>query len=189
MFIILYFLYFRCKIFLLMWLYENGYCLRWISRPEPGENLLMKHDAFLAFCHVDLKYAEEFVEALENGPKKYNVCYYNRDWLLGESIPECILTSIEDSKRTIILMTQDFINSSWGRFEFRSAIKATSEDKHKRLIVILYPDVNVDALDSEFRSYLKYNTYLNRDDPHFWRKLKFAMPYNHIRNELTDSET
>ncbi|KAH8312601.1 hypothetical protein KR044_011644 [Drosophila immigrans] len=174
------------KQFILLWLFENGYCLRWISRPEPEEGIIMKNDAFIAFSHVDLEYAEEFVEAFENGAMKYKVCYYHRDWLPGQPIPECILTSIEESKRTIILMTEHFMKSSWGRFEFRSAIKATSNLKHKRLIVILYSGVDTDNLDSELKSYLKYNTYLSRDDPNFWRKLMFAMPHNHTMKVLFD---
>ncbi|KAH8312602.1 hypothetical protein KR044_011645, partial [Drosophila immigrans] len=188
--IIILFVYFRYKPLILLWLYENGYCLRWISRPEPDEGIVMKNDAFIAFCNKDLERAEEFVEALENGAKKYKVCYYHRDWLPGQLIPACILTSIEESRRTIILMTEHFISSSWGRFEFRSAIKANSENKKKRLIVILYPNVDTENLDTELKSYLKYNTYLSREDPHFWRKLMFAMPHNHTpRIVLADPET
>ncbi|KAH8310541.1 hypothetical protein KR044_001845 [Drosophila immigrans] len=87
-------------------------------------------------------------------------------------------------------MTEHFISSSWGRFEFRSAIKANSENKNKRLIVILYPNVDTENLDSELKSYLKYNTYLTRDDPHFWRKLMFAMPHNHSQKQTpADAET
>jgi len=72
-------------------------------------------------------------------------------------------------------MTKDFVKSSWGRFELRLAIQAASIDKNKRLIVILYPGVEIDNLDSELRLYMKFNTYLKRDDPHFWTKLIYAI--------------
>lgn len=143
----------------------------------------MKIDAFLAFSHVDLGLIEEYVEKLEKGPREYQLCFYQRDWQIGQSIPACILNSIEDSRRIIILMTNNFINSSWGLFEFRSAIKATSMNKDKRLIVILYPGVDIDQLDAELKIYMKYNTYLRRDDPLFWRKLMFSMPHKQIHCE------
>ncbi|KAM8714921.1 hypothetical protein ACLKA7_002035 [Drosophila subpalustris] len=115
---------------------------------------------------LDLQLVGEYVEKLERGPREYRLCFYQRDWLVGQSIPACILNSINDSKRVIILMTNNFINSSWGLFEFRSAIRASSMDKDKRLIVILYPGVDLDKLDPELKLYMKFNTYLRRDDPH-----------------------
>ncbi|EDW70156.2 uncharacterized protein Dvir_GJ13648 [Drosophila virilis] len=100
---------------------------------------------------------------------------------LSNSIDDpCILKSIEESKRIIILMTKNFKQSAWGRFEFRMAVQATSIDQYKRLIIIVYPEVeDFNDLDSELRTYMKLNTYLRRDDPQFWRKLIFAMPHNH----------
>ncbi|KAL7739868.1 hypothetical protein ACLKA6_003356 [Drosophila palustris] len=175
------FLYFKKSIS--MWLYERNLCLRLISRPEPQVDIDLKIDGFLAFSHVDLQLVGEYVEKLERGPREYRLCFYQRDWLVGQSIPACILNSINDSKRVIILMTNNFINSSWGLFEFRSAIRASSMDKDKRLIVILYPGVDLDKLDSELKLYMKFNTYLRRDDPQFWRKLMFAMPHKPIQCE------
>ncbi|KAL7740732.1 hypothetical protein ACLKA6_012352 [Drosophila palustris] len=163
-----------------MWLYERNICLKWISRPEPIVDTDLKVDAFLAFSHVDLELIKEFIQKLEKGPRGYQLCFYQRDWVIGDAISDCILKSIQESKRIIILMTNNFINSSWGRFEFRSAIKATSMDKNKRLIVILYPEVDIDKLDSELKRYMVYNTYLRRDDPQFWRKLMFAMPHKRV---------
>ncbi|KAL7727570.1 hypothetical protein ACLKA6_000125 [Drosophila palustris] len=173
-------IYFYFKKSILLWLYERNLCHRWITRSEPNADIDLKIDGFLAFSHVDLQLVAEYVEKLERGARQYRLCFYQRDWLIGESIPACILSSIKDSKRVIILMTNNFINSSWGLFEFRTAIKATSMDRDKRLIVILYPDVDLDRLDFELKLYMKYNTYLRRDDPQFWRKLMFAMPHKPI---------
>ncbi|KAH8339737.1 hypothetical protein KR067_002805, partial [Drosophila pandora] len=94
------------------------------------------------------------------------------------SIPDCITRSVKDSRRIIILMTNNFLKSTWGRLEFRLALHATSEDRCKRLIVVLYPEVtNFDELDSELRTYMVFNTYLKRNDPNFWNKLIYSMPH------------
>ncbi|XP_034117967.2 protein toll-like [Drosophila albomicans] len=173
--IITIFVYFYYKKSILKCLYKKNICGRCIKRPDYEENL-KKNDAFLAFSHKDLDLIDEYVEKLERGPAQYQLCFYHRDWLIGESIPNCIVNSIEDSSRIIILLTEHFVQSSWGRFEFRSAIEATTINKYKRLIIIVYSGVDLNDLDSELKNYLKFNTYLRRDDPQFWKKLMLVMP-------------
>ncbi|XP_022219286.2 LOW QUALITY PROTEIN: protein toll-like [Drosophila obscura] len=161
---------------LLIWCYEHDVCLSLAARRELDER--KKFDAFLSFTHKDEELIGEFVERLENGGQKFRLCFYLRDWLVGESIPECISQSVKDSRRIIILMTNNFLKSTWGRLEFRLALHATSQDRCKRLIVVLYPEVeNFDDLDSELRAYMVLSTYLKRDDPNFWSKLIYSMPH------------
>ncbi|XP_041450259.1 protein toll-like [Drosophila obscura] len=138
---------------ILIWLYEHRVCLSLADERECDK--LKRFDAFLSFTHKDEELIEEFVERLENGGHCFRLCFYLRDWLVGESIPECISQSVKDSKRIIILMTNNFLQSTWGRLEFRLALHATSQDRCKRLIVVLYPEVeNFDDLDSELRTYM-----------------------------------
>ncbi|XP_052836242.1 toll-like receptor Tollo [Drosophila gunungcola] len=165
---------------LLVWFYEHDVCLSLAARRELDQE--KKFDAFLAFTHKDEALVEEFVEKLELGKPRFRLCFYLRDWLVGESIPDCIGRSVRDSRRIIILMTDNFIRSTWGRLEFRLALHATSQDRCKRLIVVLYPDVrNFDSLDSELRAYMVFNTYLERSHPNFWNKLIYSMPHAKLR--------
>ncbi|EDW35705.1 GL17072 [Drosophila persimilis] len=167
---------------LLIWFYEHNVCLNLAARREFDKQ--KKFDAFLSFTHKDEELIEEFVDRLENGDHCFRLCFYLRDWLVGVSIPECISQSVKDSKRIIILMTINFLNSTWGRLEFRLALHATSQDRCKRLIVVLYPEVeNFDDLDSELRTYMVLNTYLKRDDPNFWNKLVYSMPHVNLRHD------
>lgn len=156
---------------------------------DHSEEAQQRFDAFLAFSHENLDLVKEFVDRLENGQKKFKLCFYQRDWRIGESIPGCILQSIEDSRRIIVLMTPQFLKSSWGTFEFRTAIRATSVNRDKRLIIIVYPEVeDFKNLDSELRIYMKYNTYLRRDDPLFWRKLINVMPHKKLNKSKLETE-
>lgn len=177
------------KMAILMWLYDHDIFVSCIMRTADNIEFNQKYDAFLAFSHKNLDLIEEYVERLEHGRREFKLCFYQRDWLIGESIPDRILQSIEDSKRIILLMTTEFVKSAWGTFEFRTAIKATSMNRDKRLIIIVYPEVeNFDDLDTELRLYMKYNTYLPRDDSQFWRKLVFAMPHKKMRSTKKKSK-
>ncbi|KAH8236564.1 hypothetical protein KR026_005628, partial [Drosophila bipectinata] len=164
---------------ILIWFYEHDICLSLAARQEI--DLKKKFDAFLCFTHKDEDLVAEFVERLETSRPQFKLCFYLRDWLLGVSIPDCITNSVKDSRRIIILMTNNFLESTWGRLEFRLALHATSQDRCKRLIVVLYPEVkNFDDLDSELRTYMVFNTYLKRNDPNFWNKLIYSMPHSKL---------
>ncbi|XP_068151012.1 protein toll-like [Drosophila tropicalis] len=164
---------------IVMWLYEKRLFLKLTTRLEKGTET--KYDCFLAYCHKDSHLVSEYVERLEHGRNRLRLCFYERDWLAGEPIPDCICHSVENSKCIVILMTKNFLKSVWGRLEFRLALHATSKDQYKRLIVIIYPGVeNFDELDGELKSYLKLNTYLIRNDANFWNKLIYALPHKMI---------
>lgn len=168
---------------ILMCLYYHNILPNCILRNAENMEFPQRYDAFLAFSHKNLDLINEYVERLENGRRQFRLCFYQRDWVVGESIPRAILQTIENSKRIILLMTKEFVSSSWGIFEFRTAIKATSMDRRKRLIVIVYPGVeDFSELDLELRLYMKFNTYLRYDDPQFWKKLIYAMPHLKVGN-------
>jgi len=89
-----------------------------------------------------------------------------------------ISNSVNDSKRTIIVMSPHYLQSNWAQWEFRVAQSHAATEKRTRIIVILYGDVgDVNKLDPEIRDYLKLNTYVKWGDKWFWEKLKYAMPH------------
>ncbi|XP_062142801.1 protein toll [Drosophila sulfurigaster albostrigata] len=160
-----------------IWLYNHNCCLWWVSEEELDKD--KTYDAFISYSHKDEQIIGELLPKLENGLHAFRVCLHGRDWLVGDCIPEQIVRTVNDSKRVIIVLSQHFIDSVWARMEFRIAYQATLQDKRKRIIIILYKELqHFDGIDSELRAYLKLNTYLKWGDPLFWNKLHYAMPHN-----------
>ncbi|KAH8413215.1 hypothetical protein KR009_008868 [Drosophila setifemur] len=160
-----------------IWMYNNNLCLWWVSEEELDKD--KTYDAFISYSHKDEELISKMLPKLESGPHPFRICLHDRDWLVGDCIPEQIVRTVDDSKRVIIVLSQHFIDSVWARMEFRIAYQATLQDKRKRIIIILYKELeHMNGIDSELRAYLKLNTYLKWGDPLFWSKLCYAMPHN-----------
>lgn len=82
---------------------------------------------------------------LESGNPKYRICLHYRDWIPGEYIQNQILQSVEDSRRTIVVLSSNFIESVWGQLEFKAAHSQALQDRTNRIIVIVYGQVSGDS--------------------------------------------
>ncbi|XP_053622829.1 protein toll-like [Plodia interpunctella] len=150
--------------------------LRWLIAEEDIDKD-RKYDAFISFSHKDEKFvAEKLIPVLESGSRPFKLCVHYRDWIVGEWIPAQIASSVEQSRRTIIVLSRSFVESVWGTMEFRVAHKRAQEEKMTRIVVILLEDAPPDGeLDAELRAYLSTNTYVKWGDPWFWEKLRYAL--------------
>lgn len=134
-------------------------------------------DAFVSYSSKDEAWvAEELAPMLERGDPSYKLCLHYRDFPVGGYVADNIIQAVESSRRTIMVLSENFIKSEWCRFEFKSAHHQVLRDRRRRLIVVLLGEVPQKDLDPDIRLYLKTNTYLHWGDRLFWEKLRFALP-------------
>lgn len=171
-------LYYRYYLELHVWMYAHDMFLCCIREYELDKEKTF--DAFISYAHQDATFVNDILlPGLEQSEPRFRVCTHERNWLAGAYIPEQIIESVAQSRRTIIVLSQHFIASDWARMEFRTAHQCALNERRARIIIIKYGELtDLTTIDKELRAYLDMNTYLEWvDHPWFWRKLRYAMPH------------
>ncbi|XP_005107956.1 toll-like receptor Tollo [Aplysia californica] len=144
---------------------------------KEGAGALRPFDAFISYSSND----DEFVDttllpALERGDRHYRVCVHYRDFPVGAQITDTIGSAIGKSSRTILLLSRNFLESEWCRFEFQMAHLHILREGAERLIIVLLEDIPEEMLDPDLKVHMKAKSFLRYSDPWFWEKLYFALP-------------
>ena len=138
------------------------------------------YDAFVSYSSNDEGFVlRELVPHLEDNKADwqcYKLCVHYRDFAVGASIAESIISAVKSSRRVIIILSENFLSSEWCQYEFQTAHHQLLEERKNRIIMILLHDIKSEMLDQQLKDYLKTRTYVKYGDPWFWPKIEYAMP-------------
>lgn len=162
---------------LLQVLFFTRFGFRIFGATESSDDNEKLYDAFISYSNKDEEFVvRQLAHRLENGDKKYAICVHYRDFPAGACIIETIVQSVEASKRTILVVSDNFLDSEWCRFEFQTAYQQVFSEPQSNVIVIVLHSLDPEKMDETLKVYMKTWTCLKYDDPWFWEKLMYAMP-------------
>uniref|UniRef100_A0A2M4CGT0 TIR domain-containing protein n=1 Tax=Anopheles darlingi TaxID=43151 RepID=A0A2M4CGT0_ANODA len=171
--------YYKYKIEIKVWLFKHNLC-HWLTYEEDDDerDACKRYDAFVSYSHQEESFvAKDLIPGLEK-ERNFKLCWHQRDFIPGALISTQITKAIEESRRTIVVLSKSYLSSVWGQQEFRTAFQQSVSEKRNRVVAIIYEDIgNVDNLDADLRAYLRSTTYLQWGDTWFWDKLAYAMPH------------
>ncbi|CAK1547943.1 unnamed protein product [Leptosia nina] len=129
-----------------------------------------EYDAFVSYAHQDENIVVPLIQTLESGSRPLKLCTHSRDWIPGELIAEQIVRSVDRSRRTIIVLSKNFINSYWAKLEF-----ITAHSKN-RVILLIIDDVHLsNKLSSDIKTYIDLTTYIHITNPYAIERLRDAV--------------
>ena len=84
-----------------------------VRREEPFD-----YDVFISYCHKDEAWIKsELIPFLETREPRLRVCHHERDFAPGKSIVENIVDSLDRSRKCLLVLSDQFLDSTWCMFE------------------------------------------------------------------------
>ena len=159
----------------------NIYCFRRIVRTN------LEYDIFLSHSSKDDEIVyREIIPKLENNDPPFTLCRDDRDFIVGRTIAYNIISKIESSLTTLLVISNNFLRSEWCKMEFKRAHLKLLTEKRSNLIMIILEDLDPDIMDKELAYYIKTHVYLKMSDKYFWPKLFQALP---IREQISSGSS
>ncbi|XP_063435648.1 interleukin-1 receptor accessory protein-like [Mytilus trossulus] len=156
------------------------------QRAEDDDSKLW--DAFISFKSQDADH--QFVSSklymkLET-QLGYKLCIHHKDFLPGKAIANNIVDSIANSRRTILIISREYLQGGYTTFELEMAHAEmiSTKSKHKIIPVLLDKYENLQGLmDDTLKHIIQSVTYITwpgetsqRDVKTFWKRLELSMP-------------
>ena len=156
---------------------------RWVSSSlvhRSVESGTSHFTCLLVYCRE----ADEDSES-RRAPRPLTLCLHKRDFLPGHWIMDNIMSAIERSRRTVFVLSQNFVQSDWCRYELDfSHFWLFDEDaRGEPAILILLEPLSRDNVPKRFcklRKLMSSTTYLEWPQEEerrgeFWRSLRNAL--------------
>lgn len=145
----------------------------------------LEYDVFISYSSEDEDWVkQELLKNLE--AEGYKVYIDFKDFVPGMAIAENVLDAVYKSRKTIIVMSKNFLKSMWGQYELQQAHNKAIVKRDDVLVLIKFGKCKVPAK-------LMGKTFLDWTDksvkPHFWGRLAdFLGKPGDFQNSLESEE-
>ncbi|XP_071137904.1 toll-like receptor 4 [Mytilus edulis] len=149
------------------------------TKQKTHEKKIYSYDAFVSYESNDRSFVHgQLLRKLENDAG-LKLCIHQRDFLPGRDIAENITSAIHDSRKIVVIMSQNYLDSYWCMFEYNMARVESIYSRNKEHILFLVflqqmspgslPLLVLELVQSQ--SYIEYPND-EYGDTVFWEKLK-----------------
>ncbi|XP_060906250.1 toll-like receptor 21 [Labrus mixtus] len=168
------------------YVFRSWFNEQWRRIRDEEENC--KYDAFISYNSSDEQWVmDQLLPNLEGNGSSFKLCLHHRDFELGRYIVDNIVTAVYGSRKTICVVSRNFLSSEWCSLEIQLASYRLFDEHRDVLLLVFLEPISERQLSSYHRmrkSMLK-KTYLqwpgsNCTDPTqaqelFWSQLRKAI--------------
>uniref|UniRef100_A0A8C6TAR4 Toll-like receptor 21 n=1 Tax=Neogobius melanostomus TaxID=47308 RepID=A0A8C6TAR4_9GOBI len=162
---------------------------QWRRLRDEEENCV--YDAFISYNFSDEQWVfEQLVPNLEGNGSSFKLCLHHRDFEVGRNIVDNIVSAVYSSRKTICVVSRNFLQSEWCSLEIQLASYRLF-DEHRDVLLLVFLESITERQMSYYhrmRKVMLKKTYLqwpgsDCTDPAqaqklFWSQLRRAMKAN-----------
>ncbi|KAK7149788.1 hypothetical protein R3I94_009183 [Phoxinus phoxinus] len=159
-------------------------------------NATFRYHAFISYSqHDSVWVGSELVPELERSG--LSLCVHERDFEPGKWIVDNIIQCVEDSYKSLFILSKNFVQSEWCNYELFFAQHRAISVNNDSLVFVLLEPIPTDSLPKKFlklRTLLRQKTYLEwpvdeRKQRVFWCNLRAILQTVHQSKILKDVAT
>ncbi|XP_029986681.1 toll-like receptor 2 [Sphaeramia orbicularis] len=144
----------------------------------------LKYDAFVSYSEMDAGWVEaHLIPELEESEPPLSLCLHKRDFAPGGWILDNIMEAIEQSHKTVFILSQHFIKSEWCKYELDYTHFRMLDHNDDTVVLVLLEPIDKNTIPKRFcklRKVMNSRTYLEWPDddnhiPRFWQSLRAAI--------------
>ncbi|XP_018320948.1 toll-like receptor 7 [Agrilus planipennis] len=143
------------------------------------------YDCFVCYSPKDEEWVVQSLAA-ELEPT-FQLCLHYRDVPHAAYVQHAapaVLEAAEASRRVILVLTRNFLQTEWSRYELRQALHEALKGRVFKLIILEEGPIPEAELDLELRPYLKTGHRIRWNDKRFFEKLRYALPSVEPRSKI-----
>ncbi|KAK3084860.1 hypothetical protein FSP39_020341 [Pinctada imbricata] len=110
-----------------------------------------KYDVFVSYSHLDYDWVTGPLLNYLSNELSLEVCLHQKDFIPGEPIASEILRCVESSRKTVFVITRNFLASKWSMMEMDIARHHVFHDDNDTILVILKEDIPVHEMPVSLR--------------------------------------
>ncbi|XP_013176707.1 PREDICTED: toll-like receptor 6 isoform X1 [Papilio xuthus] len=156
------------------------------------ENTIFNYDVFVSYCHEDRDWVLDQLLPHVEVDANVSVCLHERDFMVGLSILENIVSCMDRSKTILLILSQKFLLSQWCQFEMHLAQHRLLETRREDLILVLLEEIPRRMRPNTLHYLMLTNTYVvwpkeKAEQILFWRRLNKSLLAHKLRQANNDS--
>jgi len=150
-----------------------------------GEDRDKLYDGYVLYSPKDEEFVlQSIVAELEHGSPSFQLCLHYRDLphqlanaYIQHNTSPVVVEAAEASRRVILVLSRNFLQTEWSRFEFRQAVHEALKGRIFKLVLVEDGSCAHEAEhDPELRPYLKTGARVRWGEKRFWERLRYVMP-------------
>ncbi|XP_071110387.1 toll-like receptor 4 [Haliotis cracherodii] len=150
------------------------------SGEEEEDGSQFEFDAFISYADEDRGIVVEDMRQILEGRHGLRLCIHHRDFLVGEAIAANILNAIKSSRKTVIVLSRNFLRSYWCKYEVEMARMESIYTGRNTLLVVVLENIPVKDMPPDIVELMRQDSYVEYTNDRegqevFWQTLDRAV--------------